>query len=334
MRVGLSYDLKEAVALENAAPDDALEEYDSPTTIEYIQRALEGEGHSVIKLGGGDEFLRNVLREKVDIVFNIAEGRGNYRSREAQVPSILEMLDIPYVGSDPECLAVSLDKPLTKKLVKLAGIPTPEWRMIISQRALLETSWSGFPFPAIVKPAYEGSSKGIHPNSLVDSPQEAIRTVGEMLELYRQPVMLEQFIEGDEITVGILGNSPPKVLGMMRILPRKYSNRFVYTVEVKRDWKNMVDYECPACLKERTSEMVTAYSLKIFETLGCRDFSRIDFRVNTDGIPYMLEINPLPGLGDYSDLVIMAIKLGWKHKALIASIFNAALERYPLCVSG
>jgi D-alanine-D-alanine ligase len=334
MRVGLSYDLKEAVTLEDTAPDDALEEYDSPKTIEYIRRALEGLGHSVVKLGGGKEFIQNILNEKVDIVFNITEGRGNYRSREAQVPSILEMLDIPYVGSDPECLAVCLDKSLTKKLVRLAGIPTPEWRMITSQQELKEASWKGFPFPAIIKPAYEGSSKGIHPNSLVDSAEEATRTVSEMLEIYRQPVMVEQFIDGDEVTVGILGNFPPKVLGLMRILPRKQSHRFVYTVEVKRDWKNMVDYECPAHLRETTLEKISAYSLKTFEMLGCRDFSRIDFRVSADGIPYMLEINPLPGLGDYSDLVIMAVKLGWKHEALIASVFNAALERYPLCVHG
>ena len=332
MRVGLSYDLKESLVLKEAAPDDALEEYDSPTTIGYIQRAIEGLGHSTVRLGGGPDFIRNILSEKVDIVFNIAEGRGTYRSREAQVPSILEMLDIPYVGSDPECLAICLDKHLTKKLLKLAGIPTPDWRMLSNLRELNDIEWKGFPFPAIVKPAYEGSSKGIHPNSLVDSAKEAVQTIKEMLEIYRQPVLVEQFIDGVEVTVGMLGNSPPEVLGMMSILPRKQSNRFVYTVEVKRDWKNLVDYECPARLKEAASQKITACSIKAFEMLGCRDFSRIDFRVSNDGIPYMLEINPLPGLGDYSDLIIMAVKLGWKHEELIASVFNAALERYPQCV--
>ena len=332
MRVGLSYDLKEAVVLKDAVTDDALEEYDSPTTIGYIQRAIEGLGHSTVRLGGGPEFIRNIIDEKVDIVFNIAEGRGNYRSREAQVPAILEMLDIPYIGSDPECLAVCLDKHLTKKLIKLAGIPTPEWRLIVTQQELNETVWKGFPFPAIIKPAYEGSSKGIHPNSLVDSAKEAAKTTGEMLELYKQPVLVEQFIDGDEVTVGMLGNSPAKVLGMMKIIPRKQSNRFVYTVEVKRDWRNLVDYECPARLKDTTTDKINEYSLKTFKMLGCRDFSRIDFRISADGIPYMLEINPLPGLGDYSDLIIMAVKLGWKHEELIASVFNAALERYPLCV--
>jgi D-alanine-D-alanine ligase len=332
MRVGLSYDLKEAVVLKHAVTDDALEEYDSPTTIEYIRRAIERQGHTVVKLGGGPEFLRNVLSEKVDFVFNIAEGRGNHRSREAQVPSVLEMLDIPYVGSDPECLAVCLDKHLTKKLVKLAGIPTPAWHIIANMQELKAISWIGFPFPAIVKPAYEGSSKGIHPNSLVDSKDGAVKTIGELLELYQQPMLVEQFIDGVEVTVGMLGNSPVKVLGMMSILPRKQSNRFVYTVEVKRDWKNQVDYECPAKLSEGTTKKIAEYSKKTFELLECRDFSRIDFRVSADGIPYMLEINPLPGLGDYSDLIIMAVKLGWKHEDLIASVFNAALERCKLCV--
>lgn len=332
MRVGLSYDLKEAIIPEDAAPDDALEEYDSPSTIEYIRCALEGIGHSIVELGGGTRFIQNILSERVDIVFNIAEGRGNYRSREAQVPSILEMLDIPYIGSDPECLAVCLDKPLTKKLVKLAEIPTPEWHIINSLDEMKDISWIDLLFPAIAKPAYEGSSKGIHADSLLDSPEQARQTVAEMLEIYRQPIMIERFVEGDEITVGIVGNLPSKVLGIMRVLPRKHVDKFVYTVEVKRDWKNLVDYECPACLKESTSEKIVAYSLKIFKMLGCRDFSRIDFRVGADGTPYMLEINPLPGLGDYSDLVIMAEKLGWTHEALITKIFNAALERYPLCV--
>jgi D-alanine-D-alanine ligase len=334
MRVGLSFDLKQAVSVNKNAPDDALEEYDSPKTIEYIKKALEGAGHSTVKLGGGTEFLQSVIREKVDIVFNIAEGRGTYRSREAQVPSILEMLDIPYTGSDPECLAICLDKPLTKKLATLAGIKTPEWHVISKPQELKALSWKGFPFPAIAKPVFEGSSKGIHPKSLVDSPEEAAQTVGELLDIYRQPVMVEQFIDGDEITVGVIGNSPPKVIGMMRILPRKQKERFVYTVEVKRDWQNLVDYESPVKLKESVLKQIEADSLKTFEILECRDFARIDFRVSKSGVPYMLEINPLPGLGDYSDLIIMALKLGWSHESLIVAVFNAALERYPQCVPG
>jgi len=335
MRVGLAYDLKEAVTLDRAAPDDALEEYDSPATIGYIQRALEGAGHSVVKLGGGIEFLQHILREKVDFVFNISEGRGNYRSREAQVPSILEMLDIPYTGSDPECLATCLDKPLTKKLVALNGVRTPDWLVVKAEEELGETSWADISYPAIVKPSWEGSSKGVHAKSLVDGPEQARDVVSEMLHVYRQPVMLEQFIDGDEVTVGIVGNPPHRnIVGLMRILPRKQKERFVYSVEVKRDWRNLVDYEAPANLREETQEEIVGASFKTFETLGCRDFGRIDFRVSKDGKPYMLEINPLPGLGDYSDLVIMALKLGWTHEGLIAAVFNTALGRYPLWVHG
>jgi D-alanine-D-alanine ligase len=334
MRIGFSYDLKEAVGLKQAELEDALEEYDCAETINLISSALETLGHSVVKLGGGREFLSNILRENVDIVFNIAEGHGTYRSREAQVPSVLEMLGIPYTGSEPQCLAICLDKPLTKKLAESAGVRTPKWQTIANSRELCEISWDGFPFPAIVKPAHEGSSKGIRGNSLVHNSEQAIEMIVKLLECYRQPVMVEQFISGDEVTVGMVGNSPPKVLGMMRVLPRKREDYFVYSLEVKRDWKNLVDYECPACLEQEVLDRILLSSVKAFEVLGCRDFARVDFRVGFDGIPYFIEINPLPGLGDYSDLVIMALKLGWKYEELIGAILSAALERYPLCVRG
>lgn len=333
MRVGLAFDLKQAVKINPNAPDDALEEYDSPATIEYIQKALENVGHSVIRLGGGVEFIQNVLREKVDIVFNISEGQGSYRSRESQVPAILEMLNIPYTGSDPECLAICLDKPLTKKLVRLAGINTPQWIVVNNIRELEEVSLIEFPFPAIVKPVYEGSSKGVHSKSLVDTEEQVVTATKELLKVYEQPVMIEQFIDGDEITVGVLGNaSKATILGMMRISPRMKRDRFVYSVEVKRDWQNLVDYEAPANLTDELRKTIAEYSYKSYELPGCRDFARIDFRVSKDGIPYMLEINPLPGLGDYSDLIIMALKLGWRHEDVIVAVFNAALERYPLWV--
>jgi D-alanine-D-alanine ligase len=146
MRVGFTFDLKDAVKPEHAAPEDALEEYDSPTTIGYIVKAFEAQGHTVVKLGGGREFLDSVLREKVDIVFNIAEGRGTYRSREAQVPSVLEMLNIPYSGSDPLCLAISLDKALTKQLAAEAGVKTPRWTVVAGDKEIAAVDWNeGYP---------------------------------------------------------------------------------------------------------------------------------------------------------------------------------------------
>ena len=333
MRIGLSYDLKEAIPQSPAAIDDALEEYDTSETVELIATTLEKRGHLVVMLGGGSTFLNNILCENVDFVFNIAEGRGNYRSREAQVPSILEMLNIPYSGSDPHCLAICLDKPLTKNIVKTAGIITPRWLVIHDRQELNKISANGFPFPAIVKPSYEGSSKGIRLNSVVDYPGQAKEVVEKLLDHYRQPVMLEEFIEGDEVTVGIIDNSPPKILGMMRILPRRKEQFFIYSLEVKRDWEALVDYECPALLKEKYLKDLEASSLNAYKVLGCRDFARLDFRISPEGVPYFLEINPLPGLGTYSDLTIMAIKMGLNHEELISDILDVALKRYHACVN-
>jgi D-alanine-D-alanine ligase len=331
MRIGLSYDLKNTVSVDLTDADDALEEYDIPETIEIIASALESKGHSVIMLGGGETFLTGILQENVDFVFNIAEGRGKHRSRESQVPAVLEMLDVPYSGSDPHCLALCLDKPLTKKLVEAAGIRTPKWHVIHKKEDLYRVPES-FPFPAIIKPAFEGSSKGIHNNSLVATVNRAAGVANEMLQRYRQPVMLEEFIEGDEVTVGIIGNSSPQIVGMMRIMPRKKERPFVYSLEVKRDWERLVDYECPVLLEKKVIDRIEAASLRAFSTLGCRDFARIDFRISANGTPYFLEINPLPGLGTYSDLVIMALKTGYTHHGLIGNVLDTALLRYPQCV--
>lgn len=332
MRIGLSYDLKETIEIDQRACDDGREEYDSRETVELIASSLEAEGHSVIMLAGGREFLGNILHNKVDLVFNIAEGRGIYRSREAQVPSVLEMLDIPYSGSDPQCLAICLDKPLTKKLVASEGVSTPRWRAITNREELGEVDRCDFPFPAIVKPAYEGSSKGIHPTSVVEDRRQAVTVIETLLEKYHQPAIVEEIIPGDEVTVGIIGNSLPSVLGVMRILPKQRNGYFVYTLEVKRNYLELVDYECPASLEEKVLQQIQISSLRVFKALGCRDFARLDFRISPQGAAYFLEINPLPGLGNHSDLVIMAKKMGWSHRQLIGAVLNAAIERYRQCV--
>ena len=145
--------------------------------------------------------------------------------------------------------------------------------------------------------------------------------------------MVEEFIDGEEVTVGIVGNHPPKLVGMMRVVPRQKPKHFVYSLEVKRDYLNQVDYETQVKLHKPVLKKLEEHALNAFKTLGCRDFSRVDFRVGQDGTPYFLEINPLPGLGTYSDLVIMAGKQGWTHEGLIGSVLDAAIERYPQCSS-
>ncbi len=338
MRIGLAYDLKEDVEgeLHSASPslEDALEEYDCAETVDAIAAVLKDNGHSVIKLGGGRTFLSNVLRYNVDFVFNIAEGRGTYKSREAQIPCVLEMLGVPYSGSDPQCLSICLDKPLTKKLVAIAGISTPRWKLVTDVSQLTNIEPMPFPLPAFVKPAYEGSSKGIRANSVATTTAQLIEITASVLEQYRQPALVEEFIAGDDITVGIIGNSPANILGIMRVLSKKDTEHFIYSLEMKRDWEQLVEYECPAKLPPAMIQQINMASVRIFETLGCRDFARLDFRLGRDGNLYFLEINPLPGLNPKSsDLPIMAGKMGIDYRHLIIEILNSALRRYPQCVA-
>ncbi|HSW58584.1 MAG TPA: ATP-grasp domain-containing protein [Dehalococcoidales bacterium] len=330
MKIGLSYDLKEAFNPAREGPEDAFEEYDSVETVEALRQAIEARGHSVLKLGGGLQFLHNILSEKVDFVFNISEGLGSYRSREAQVPSVLEMLNIPYTGADPQCLAVCLDKHLTKKIVAVEGIPTPAW-CVVDQSNFAQIDWKTLPFPAFVKPVWEGSSKGIRLKSLVRSPAQLQELVNELLKAYRQPVLVEEFISGEEVTVGMVGNNPAKIIGIMRVVPRQKETDFIYSLEVKRDYENLVDYECPAKLPARIVRKIEEYSRQAFKLLGCRDFARLDYRVATDGTPFFLEVNPLAGLNPRSsDIVIMAGLVNLKYNDLIGAILDAAFQRNAL----
>ncbi|MCL2140654.1 MAG: D-alanine--D-alanine ligase [Dehalococcoidia bacterium] len=329
MKIGLTYDIKQQAEQLQGLTDDAFEEYDAPETVEALEKAISFAGHDVVRLGGGAEFLTLVQKEKPDLVFNISEGLRNYRSREAQVPSVLEMLDIPYTGSDPLTLAVCLEKALTKQLVATAGVDTPQWCVMNTIAELEKYDWLNFPFPAFVKPLHEGSSKGIRNASRVNSIQALKELVRSQINLYCQPMMVEQYIAGDEITVGLIGNAPPVVLGIMRVIPLNDSPDFVYSLEVKRNWRELVRYECPAKLAPSVLRRIEENSVSVFQTLGIRDFARIDYRVDGEGRPYFLEVNPLPGLNPKSgDIVLLSQALGWSYEQLINTIINMAGGRY------
>jgi D-alanine-D-alanine ligase len=332
MIVGLTYDLKHDVRIVPGEPDDALEEYDSHETIDAIASALNALGHSVVRLGGGRAFLENILKTNVDMVFNIAEGRGTGRSREVQVPAVLEMLDIPYAGSDPECLAICLDKPLSKQLVADAGVATPAWKVISGADELATADWAGFTFPAFAKPAYEGSSKGIGVSALAETAAALQREVRRLLEVYHQPVLVEEFVRGDEITVGVAGD-PLEVLGVMRVMPSGGTNPdFFYSIDVKRDWERLVRYECPARLPGDAVRNIMRDSLTVVQVLGCRDMARVDFRLDACGRPQFIEANPLPGLKPgHSDYPMLAQKMGIDHTGLIRLILESAASRYHQC---
>ncbi len=333
MRIGFAYDLKVPRAgLPEGAPEDQYEEYDPPATVDAIAKAIESQGHQVVRLGGGREFLEKILSSKVDFVFSISEGRGSFRSREGQVPSVLEMLGIPYAFSDPLTLAISLDKPLCKRLAAEAGVAVaPGW--VVSSAMDLDglAGRTGLPFPLFAKPAYEGSSKGIRKESVIRDYEGLRSTVGSLLGAYGQPVLVEGFIAGDEYTVGVVGNDPPKAVGAMRIRPKSGADPgFAYTIEVKRDWENQVAYDVPPPLARETLERLYGSAVAAFRAIGCRDVARVDFRIK-DGVPVFLEINPLPGLSPvYGDLPLLSKGMGLGYDELMKRILRSALTRCGL----
>ncbi|HJT77010.1 MAG TPA: D-alanine--D-alanine ligase [Gemmataceae bacterium] len=329
MRIGITYDLK--VDLEPAAglPDDFQEEFDSPVTVEAIAAALRGLGHEVVRLGDGRELLERLLADPPDLVFNMAEGQGVGRSREARVPAVLEMLGIPYTGSDPLTLAATLDKDCAKRLVASSPVVAVPGGVVLhpGDNVPAAVAHARLRFPVIVKPAWEGSSKGIRGACVVDRPEELAAVLDGLHRDHRQPILAEEYIQGEELTVGVLGNDPPRVLGVMRVLPRRPVERFVYSLEVKRDYERQVSYECPARLPAGELAQVHAAALEVYRLLSCRDVARVDFRLAADGV-YFLEVNPLPGLNpESSDLVILAGLMGMGHAQLIEAILQAALDR-------
>jgi D-alanine-D-alanine ligase len=333
MKIGFAYDMKTPGApLPPGVPEDQYEEYDPPATVDAIASAIEAQGHDVVRFGGGREFLEKILSNKVEFVFSISEGRGSFRSREGQVPSVLEMLGIPYAFSDPLTLAISLDKPLCKRLCAGAGVAVaPGW--VVSNREELQAlaARGGLPFPLFAKPAYEGSSKGIRKNSVIRDEAQLLATAGALLSSYGQPVLVEGFVAGDEYTTGVVGNDPPEAVGAMRIRPKSGADpNFAYTLEVKRDWENQVAYDVPPPLAPEVRERLYHDAVAAFQAIGCRDVARVDFRIK-DGVPVFLEINPLPGLSPvYGDLPLLAKGMGLGYEELMRRILSAALARCGL----
>lgn len=334
MHIGITFNLKSdyPTSGKKIIPDDAQEEFDLPETVAAITKILTDEGHQIFPLGGDLEIVDKIGKWGIEFVFNIAEGL-NGRSREAQIPSVLEMLGIPYSGSDPLGLAVTLDKSVMKRIAISMGIPTPEYWTVENREDIEQIPDR---FPLFVKPIWEGSSKGIRRSSCVQDRRQLETEVNRILDNYSdEPVLVEKCIPGREITVGVVGNKRPEILGVMEIAFRDPKEKdFCYSLEVKRNWKEEVEYHWPAKLNPRIEEGICNSSQRLFETLRLRDIARFDFRVNERGEFYLLEINPLPGLSPESgDLVILCKKKGWSYKDLILRITQEAFSRYPEFVS-
>ncbi len=328
LRVGITYNLRKDFPIQQYQPPDLWEEFDSEETIDAIERVLEQEGHDVIRLGGSIGLLDQLRETPVDIVFNIAEGIKG-RNREAHIPALLEFLNIPYTGSDPLTLSLTLDKSMAKRIVQSAHIPTPRFRRVLRVEDLQDLDLR---YPLFVKLCIEGSSKGVRLDSKVRN-EEALREKTEwLLKHYGPPVLVEEFVSGPEFTVGILGNERPFVLGVMQIeIKGQLPEESIYSLEVKREWEERVIYHCPPPIEGKLLQKIEEVALEVYRVLDCRDVSRIDLRVGEDGLPYFLEINPLPGLSPvYGDLPIMARKMGWTYEQLVKTIFHNALSRYGM----
>lgn len=318
MRVGFVYNVRR---VPSDSDDEA--EFDDPGAIEAIRAGIAAHGHDVVDFEADRTLPSALSAADVDLVFNIAESRG-HRGREAHVPALLELLEIPYTGSDAVTLGVTLDKPLASALVRAAGVSTPRGLVLACASDPLAFELE---YPAIVKPAHEGSSKGITSDSVVHDEVSLRERATAVIERYRQPALCEEYVAGREITVGVLGD-PPRVLPPMEIVFLGDEPLPLYSFEVKRRFEELVRYEIPADLSGEELGAVEAASLAAFRALGCRDVARLDFRLSRSGTPWFLECNPLPGLAPgVGDLTFIAEAAGISFEGLIGEILDGALRR-------
>jgi D-alanine-D-alanine ligase len=322
--IGLTYDLKSDYA---GLDPEAIAEFDSEETIAGIEIAIRACGHTTERIGNIRSLAaRLVAGEKWDFVFNIAEGLSG-PGRESQVPCLLEAWNIPCSFSDPLVLALCLHKGMTKRVIRDAGLATPDFAVIESAA---EAEKVKLPYPLFAKPVAEGTGKGISAASKIANPAELALTCAALLEKFRQPVLVETFLSGREFTAGITGTgSDARVIGCMEIRYGKEAQGDVYSYINKAEYEKRIRYTA-ADTGGRDTEASGAAQLALaaYKTLGCRDGGRVDIRCDANGTPNFIEINPLAGLHPrHSDLPIAARFSGISYNQLIAEILASGLKR-------
>lgn len=322
MRVGLTYDLRDEYVARGWTRDDAAE-FDSGDTIDAFHAAIARLGHEVDRIGSADALVRRLGEgDRWDLVFNIAEGCVGI-GREALVPALLDHFAIPYTFADPLVCALTLDKAMCKRALRDMGVPTPDFAVV---RDPGEVDRLGLPFPLFAKPAQEGSSKGVSAESLCRTPADLRAQCRRLLERFDQPVLVERYLPGREVTVSILGTgASARVVGAMEIALRDSVREKVYSYEVKQDWEEV------CILTLATDEFATRaerVALEAYRGLGLRDAGRVDIRADDRGEPMVIELNPLPGLNPVnSDLPITCRLVGMAYEDLIAAILESAASR-------
>jgi D-alanine-D-alanine ligase len=312
---------------------DLYAEWDEPDTIEAVASALEGVGE-VIRLEAGKNFPRQVMEAKPDFVFNIAEGLYGV-NRESHVPSICEFLGIPYHASDPLSLALTLHKGRAKEIMAYYGVPTAPF-VVANTRA--DARNVNLPFPLFAKPALEGSGKGITEKSLCTNRAKLVQEVGDLLDTYQEPVLIESWLPGQEFTVAIMGNGKearclPLVGMRWEALP--LGAKPIYGYEAKWLWdtpEHPLDlFECPADISKELARDVRSAALSAYRVLGCRDWCRVDVRCDAAERPMVVELNPLPGIlpnpQDNSCFPKAARAAGMSYDTLIQTVADIAWRR-------
>jgi D-alanine-D-alanine ligase len=350
MRIALLANLKGKAPTWPGMPPDRWDDLDTEETINAILRALEAGGHRAAFLEGNLTLVEELRKVRPDLCFNICEGHFG-DGREAHVPAVLEMLRLPYTGSQVLTLALALDKPMTKRALSYHGLPTPAFQVFERLDEALDPELA---FPLFVKPSREGTGMGVSAESIVHGEGQLRTQLRRLFERYDQPVLVERFIEGREVTVGLVGNlrspvawrlpqdedAPRVVRGLhffpplevdMALYPEEESG--IYTSRMKTELAHEFHYLCPAPLDEGLVGQLNWLAAAVFRITGSLDVARVDFRLDAGegDKPYILEINPLPGLNPgYSDLCVEAEAEGWTYEQLINTIVDLAAERYGL----
>jgi len=329
IKVGLTFDLKDDY-LRLGYSQEEVAEFDSLGTIESLDNTLTSIGYKVLRIGNLFDLVKFLNSgERCDIAFNICEGMYGI-AREAQVPCLLDAYRIPYVFSEPDVLNLTLDKALTKLVLKEEGVLSAPFQVI---HKIEDSEKIHLGYPLFVKPVAEGTSKGIDGYSIILNNTELRKSVTYLLDTFKQPVLVESFLPGREFTIGILGSGDDtQAIGAMEILLNDKTPHPIYSYTVKKDWEKYVSYRIA---DDSTAMECVETAIKVWKTIKGKDAGRIDFRLDSEGKPNFIEVNPLAGLNPtYSDLPILARLKGISYKQIITSIMDSALKRAGLINEG
>ena len=326
MRIGLTYDLRaEYLALGYGEEETA--EFDQQGTIDALAGAIESLGHTVDRIGSARSLIGRLAKgDRWELVFNIAEGLNGY-GREAQVPAILDVYGITYTFADPLAASVCLQKGWSKTIARAAGVPTADFAIIETPADIDRVSLA---YPMLAKPIAEGTGKGVTPKSVVRSKADLSQVAIELLDRYRQPVLVETFLPGREFTVGIVGTGDAaRAIGSIEIVLRSDAEPDVYSYTNKEECEKLVEYRHVTRIDPLVAE-AERIALDAWIALDCRDGGRVDIRCDARGKPMFLEVNPLAGLHPtHSDLPMIATAIGMPYVELIRAIVDSAAKRIP-----